>query len=302
MKIFLRALTVPTRFLKREITCLSAVSFYHSTSLWLKKNYSFPFLSIMDYFNKSKWNKNVGLRYLLGLTASLSFTLTAFEWKSYESQAPIMLACIKEQTMDIPDNYCPPPPPPVLVQPEIIETFDEEDAESILLDLTSEFASGESVSPPIHILPSISNDSSNMQEDELVDFNLHPFGMITENKKTVNNINLRQLEEEPEKIICFFPPETQAEPEGGYDAFYKYIAKNIKIPTEKYLAGCIKFYVQFTVKKDSSLNDFNTIKGDATILSEENLCVLKAAKWKAAKQRGIPVRQRIVMPIILKIS
>ncbi|MCU0391971.1 MAG: energy transducer TonB [Thermoflexibacter sp.] len=255
----------------------------------------------MDYFDKSNWSKNIGLRYLLGLTVSLSLTLTAFEWKSYENQILETLTGDIEQMIDIPNNYCPAPPPPVLVQPKIIETFDEEYIEGFLLDLTSEFAPDETVSSPINIINLISNDSRENQEDELVDLDLHPFDMIRENKEIANHVKIRQVENEeeiPEEIICVV--EDNAEPESGFEVFYKYLTQNIKIPTPKYL-GDSKVFIQFTVEKNGLLTDFKVVKGDSTILNEENLRVLKATKWNVGKQRGIPVRQRMVLPIKFKI-
>ena len=64
-----------------------------------------------------------------------------------------------------------------------------------------------------------------------------------------------------------------------------------------------KVFVQFVVEKDGSLSDVHVIKGIGAGCDEEAIRVVQnAPKWKPAKQRGRPVRQRLVLPLTFKLA
>jgi protein TonB len=109
-------------------------------------------------------------------------------------------------------------------------------------------------------------------------------------------------EEEVEEVFTIV--EEGAEPVGGYEEFYKYIKKALKYPSQARRMGVEgKVYVQFVVDKDGSLNEIKVIKGIGAGCDEEASRVIQeAAKWKAGKQRGRAVKQRIVMPISFKLG
>lgn len=207
----------------------------------------------------------------VGLIISLSFCLIAFEWKTYEDLSPVVRipASIMEQTIDIPITEMPPPPPPVIQQPEIVEVPDEEEIEEELVNLDTEITPETVVVPPA------------------------PPATIT----------TPPVEEEETNTI-FDVVESQPAPVGGYEAFYKYIGKNIKYPEQARRMGIEgKVFVQFVIDKDGSITDVQVLKGIGSGCNEEAVRVIQnAPKWTPGKQRGRPVRVRMSVPITFRLG
>ncbi|WPP51619.1 energy transducer TonB [Catalinimonas niigatensis] len=213
-------------------------------------------------------NKKTGLHLSIGLVISLAVITLAFEWKSYDDQSLVDLGVVDddfEDVMDIPPTEQPPPPPPKIQQPEIIEVPDEEEIEDeIEIDLDVE----------------ITEDT---QIEEMV------------------------FEEAPEEEVSdeiFMVVEDQPEPQGGIQAFYEYVSKNMKYPSQARRMGVEgKVFVQFVVNTDGSLTDVQAIKGIGAGCDEEAVRVIQGApKWKPGKQRGRAVRVRMVLPITFKLG
>ncbi|NBP69321.1 MAG: TonB family protein [Cytophagia bacterium] len=98
--------------------------------------------------------------------------------------------------------------------------------------------------------------------------------------------------------------EKTAQPVGGMPALYDLIGKNMQYPVEarrKNVEG--KVFVQFIVNEDGSLSDFTVLKGIGEGCDEEAIRVLKLSpNWTPGKQRGVAVKQRMVLPITFGIS
>lgn len=212
--------------------------------------------------------KKSGLFLSIGLVISLSLVIMAFEWKFYDDGSLVDLGKVDdnfEDMLEIPPTEQPPPPPPVIQQPEIIEIPDEEEIE---------------------------------QEIE-VNLDVE----ITE--ETV--VETLVFEEAPEEEVAeeiFSIVEDQPTPQGGMQAFYKYVGKNINYPAQARRMGVEgKVYVQFVVDKDGTLNEVQAIKGIGAGCDEEAVRVVKSApKWNPGKQRGRAVKVRMVIPITFKLS
>lgn len=211
--------------------------------------------------------------FTIGMAMSLAIVLTAFEWKTYEEPKVASLGTLQdvaEEVIEIPPTEQKPPPPPKIVAPEIIEVPDEEDIKQDLeVDLNVEV-----------------NQNTVVQRQEVI--------------KVVEPAPVK--EEEAEEIFTIV--EESAEPIGGMDAFLKYVAKNLKYPAQARRMGIEgKVFVQFVVDKDGSITDIKVVKGIGGGCDEEAVRVLEnAPKWKPGKQRGRPVRQRIVLPISFKLG
>lgn len=86
---------------------------------------------------------------------------------------------------------------------------------------------------------------------------------------------------------------------GGNDAFMKYIAQNIRYPEEakqKDIQG--RVYVHFVIEKDGTITDVAIAKGIGGGVDEEAKRVVESSpKWTPGKQRGNPVRVRMILPI-----
>ena len=64
-----------------------------------------------------------------------------------------------------------------------------------------------------------------------------------------------------------------------------------------------RVFVQFVVDKDGQLTEIKAVKGIGAGCDEEAVRVLKSApKWKPGKQRGRPVKVRMILPITFKLS
>jgi TonB family protein len=98
--------------------------------------------------------------------------------------------------------------------------------------------------------------------------------------------------------------EKAAQPEGGLEQYYQYIAQNLKYPAQARRMGIEgKVFVQFVVNKDGSVSDVEAIKGIGAGCDEEAVRVIAASpKWIPATQRGKEVRLRMVMPITFQLG
>jgi periplasmic protein TonB len=106
--------------------------------------------------------------------------------------------------------------------------------------------------------------------------------------------------EEPEIchdcLISF--PDRPAEPVGGYEGFYSIIRKNLKYPRQAQRMDVQgKVTVEFIVNRDGVPSDFKIIRGIGAGCDEEAMRVLALTKWNPGKQRGKPVRVKMIMPI-----
>jgi len=99
--------------------------------------------------------------------------------------------------------------------------------------------------------------------------------------------------------------EESASPIGGYPVLYEYIAKNIKYPQEARSKGVEgKVFIEFVVNVDGTLSDFVPVKGIGAGCDQEAIRVLKTSTlaWIPGKQKGVSVKQRMVIPIIFQLG
>ena len=211
-----------------------------------------------------------GIIYRVGLIFSLALVLTVFEFPDYDKQSLVQLTGDKqiiEEMQEIPLTEHKPPPPPKIKSPEIVAVEDEIEIEQeIEIDL-------------------------DMEADE---------------ETIVEEVEFTVEQEEEEEVVeeIFEVVEDPAEPIGGYKEFYAYVANNMKYPRRAMDVGVSgKVYVQFIVDKDGSITQAAVIRGIGYGCDEEAVKVLSnAPNWKPGKQRGRPVKQRMIMPILFKLS
>ena len=209
-----------------------------------------------------------GLYLAIGLVISLALITFAFEFKSYDDSGLVDLGQVDdnfEDVMEIPPTEQPPPPPPKIQQPEIIEVPDEEEIE----------------------------------EDIEIDLDVD----ITEDTE-IEEMVFEEAPEEETSDEIFMVVEDQPEPEGGLQAFYNFVGKNMEYPAQARRMGVEgKVFVQFVVDKDGSLTDVKAVKGIGAGCDEEAVEIVKSApKWKPGKQRGKAVRVRMIIPITFKLG
>lgn len=85
---------------------------------------------------------------------------------------------------------------------------------------------------------------------------------------------------------------------GGQKAFYKFLSKNLKWPSDNMDDTFGRVIVGFVIEKDGHLSDFKVERSLGKKFDAEALRVLKKSpKWIPGKQNGKLVRVRYTVPI-----
>ena len=98
--------------------------------------------------------------------------------------------------------------------------------------------------------------------------------------------------------------EQAATPQGEWKAYQDYIIRNLLYPDSARNAGIEgKVFIGFVVNTDGRLSDFQVLKGIKGGCNEEAIRVLSnGPAWNPAKQNGVGVKQRMVMPITYSLA
>ena len=204
----------------------------------------------------------------IGLFIALLLAVSAFSIRQYDDTSVKDLNKGNnqmEEIMEVPPTEQPPPPQPVIQQPQIVEVPDEEEIE----------------------------------EEIKVEFDVE----VTEDTK-VSEIVIAPVEEPKEEVDEIFTVvEETAAPKGGMQAFYEFVQKKLKYPAQARRMGTEgKVFVQFVINKDGSISDVVAIKGIGAGCDEEAVRIIQSSpQWTPGKQRGKPVKQRMVLPITFKL-
>lgn len=97
--------------------------------------------------------------------------------------------------------------------------------------------------------------------------------------------------------------EEMPEPIGGWEEFFKTLRKHMKYPrpaARNRIAG--KVFIGFTINETGNLQDLSVIKGIGYGCDEEAMRVVAMTKWKCGKQRGRPVKVRMVQPVMFSLG
>jgi len=209
----------------------------------------------------------------MGLVVSLGLCLAAFNYKVYNDTGKKELAVrqqIEDELLEAPPTeHLPPPPPPQIQQPQVIE---------------------------------VPNDTR-IEEDIQINMDIEThLDQVVKEVAPVVQAEAEVEKEDPHQI--FIVVEETAVPTGGMSAFYDYVKSSLKYPAQaKRMDIEGKVFVQFVIEKDGSVTDVKAIKGIGAGCDEEAVRVVQnTPKWKPAKQRGKPVRQRMVLPITFVMS
>jgi protein TonB len=219
-----------------------------------------------------KERKNKSAKFLISsisLCLSLLFVIWAFEFQFAEERAIVELEGATnsfEDLMEIPPTEQVQKPPAQAQVPKIVEVDDEEIIEEIEVNLDIEMTEDTRIEEVI-----VAQDAEPMPEE------------------TADEI--------------FTIVEQQPEPNGGLSAFYDYVGANMKYPGRASRMGIEgRVFVEFVVEKNGTLTDIRVVKGIGAGCDEEAVRVISnAPNWKPGKQRGNPVRVRMVMPIMFKL-
>lgn len=203
----------------------------------------------------------------LGLALSVGISLVAFEWKSYPDGPLKQIQASQEQwdDLDVPISIQAPPTPPPEIAPVIIQKPYDVVIED--LDLNLDLNTTEDTKIPEVVLESTP-----------------------------------PKEETPDEIVDF--TEVQASFKGGMKAWYEYLQKNLKYPSQARRMGIEgTVMVRFVVNKDGSVQDVEVLRTIGGGCDEEAKRVIENSPvWNPGKMRGIPVRSRQVIPIKFKLN
>lgn len=194
----------------------------------------------------------------------------AFEWKQYDKPIVELISRNSntfEEMLDVPATEIPPQPEVVIQQPRLVEVPDEQE----------------------------------LKEEIKFVFDVE----VTEDTKiqeVVATVEAPVIDEHSEEIFSIV--EENAEPKGGMAGFYQYVGTQIKYPAQaRRMRVEGKVFVEFVIGKDGKITDVVAVKGIGAGCDEEAVRIIQnSPAWKPGKQRGKPVRQRMVLPIIFKLA
>jgi protein TonB len=218
--------------------------------------------------DKADLSKKSIFFFSIGLFVTMALVLSAFEYRSVDDEAIELkgkVSDVFEEVIEVPPTDQPPPPPPPIQAPVIVEVPDEEEIE----------------------------------EEIKVNLDIE----VTQDTK-VEEIVVKAEEPKEETDEIFTIVEESAAPKGGMGAFYKYVTDKMKYPPQARRMGIDgKVFVEFVVNKDGSISDVRAVKGIGAGCDEEAVRVVQSAPaWTPGKQRGKPVKQRMVLPITFKLG
>lgn len=196
----------------------------------------------------------------IGFIISLSLVTVAFEWRTPVEPIDIpLLPTIEEPVLPPIPPTTHEPPKPKLIQPVVILAPDDEEIE-------------------VDVAFTLDIDISDETVEDYIDHSLPP--------------------EEPVDIPVVFP-ETQPSFPGGIEAFYQYVSETVNYPPSAIRRGISgKVFVEFVIDRDGALSELKIVKGIGGGCDEEALRVIQnSPRWNPGKQRGRPVRVRMVVPI-----
>jgi periplasmic protein TonB len=219
---------------------------------------------------KADLQKKSFLFFNIGMITALLIALLAFTYAVPDDTSGKDLGgqnTVVEEMMEVPPTEQLPPPPPKIEQPQIVEVPD------------------------------------NKKIEEEIEINMDAEADVNETKAEVPMAPVVEEEKEDPNTIFTVVEETAA-PIGGMSAFYEYVGKKIKYPAQARRMNIEgRVFVEFVIERDGSITDVKAIKGIGAGCDEEAERILTAApKWKPGKQRGKPVRQKMVLPIMFKLS
>jgi periplasmic protein TonB len=209
--------------------------------------------------------------FLIGLSVSISLAITAFEWRTVKVK-------------------------PTSRQPYPIET------QTLLIIPITTIEPAAAPQPMKKLEPKIQSLSPStfveVGNDKPADDKILVLNGGDETGSTPESIPF-----ESEVDTIFVVAEKNPEPVNGYKSFYDLLNKNIKYPRQASSIGTEgKVFVEFIVNRNGEASDLKIIRGIGSGCDEEAMRVLALTKWEPGKQRGKPVRVKMILPIMFKLS
>jgi periplasmic protein TonB len=224
---------------------------------------------------KKNPSKDLGLQrpkfFLIGLSLSIAIMISAFEWRTVKVK---------------PITGC-----PKLIESEVLQ-----------------------IHPSPNIEPPSAPKQIPIREEKIIIKGLDHFIVVGNTiKDEVEPLINPEFPQSSQGQFSFDQPaeidttyifvEKKPEPVFGFDNFYKELSTSMKYPSPARRMGIEgKVFVEFVVNKNGEPIDLKVIRGIGSGCDEEAMRVLALTKWEPGKQRGKPVRVRMVLPIFFKLS
>ena len=208
----------------------------------------------------------------IGMIISLSLTLLAFEWKS--EIEPLVTPREPE-----PEDWYVIMDPIVTEQPRL--------------------------EPPKPIVPAkrVLNQSTVIKEVTEDLFETTDIILVDQETEVVEVSPAITVEEEAPEELFLFVEEMPAFP-GGDQALLRYIGKNLKYPRKAQNIGVEgKVFLTFIIDEKGKVSDVAVVKGIGAGCDEEAIRVVSSLpQFSPGKQRGIPVKVKMMLPISFKLN
>jgi len=215
----------------------------------------------------------------------------------------------------------------VLAFPAIKELFSSDDAAgdnsklkqtTISLDQPPPISPNQPPPPDVRIPPPVKTIIKflppKVTDKEVVEEEMPTIEEIKQNETGTENVEGtgETIFEEPVEEVkgaddankVFLVVEQPPEFDGGLEAMYKFITKNMKYPASARrmnIEGSV--FVGFVVDADGKISESSIIKGISADCDKEALRVVQMMpKWRPGKQSGRPVRVKFVLPIKFKLD
>lgn len=199
--------------------------------------------------------------WILGIVASLAFTLVSFQWKWFdvtvEGMGEYTGDNLEDEIIPVSIQVQPPPPPPPKQEEVVMEIIEDES-----------------------------------EEEETA---------VNEETEVDEETEVEVIEEEEEEVVeeeIFTIVETMPSFPGGEKAMFEYLSKNTRYPTlakESGIQGMV--VLTFVVEKSGKISDVKVLRGIGGGCDEEAIRVVKSMPgWKPGKQRGKPVKVQYNLP------
>jgi periplasmic protein TonB len=139
-----------------------------------------------------------------------------------------------------------------------------------------------------------------------------PMATVEDIKEIVKNIPVDNLPLEPVKDETkgidekeeppFFVEESASFMGGGVIEFRNWVINHITYPEDAIKNGVFgKVIVEFTVNTNGEVTNIKFIRSlDKTVDDETRKVILSSPLWNPAKQGGVPVKQRFILPIMFQ--
>lgn len=218
--------------------------------------------------------KDLGLQrpkfFFIALSLSITIVITAFEWRTVkEKSIPRQSNLMESELLKI-------IPSPNLDPPSITKPVHEEKNTSSLQ-------------------PGILVAVDNKEEVKLIG----PIDLLD----SMNSIGNNSLEPPSERDTTYIFVEKKPEPVLGFANFYKELSNSMKYPNPARRMGTEgNVFVEFVIDKNGEPIELKVIRGIGSGCDEEAMRVLALTKWAPGKQRGKPVRVKMVLPIRFRLS